>query len=238
MAKDRPARGGPVVPGVPGSALAIRPAGVEIDYRPPCRGAWLDRGRPDKLIERSDARGVGRALAASASASGSCAPGPTGPRSPSRSARQLPGRPFDHRGGAEINGASSRPLGEAGQDRRGDPPGERAMPWAVAFGSATPSAAGAWRDSRHRPRHHRRGRRPSPRRRACRANRLRRRARRSELPLVRQRAGLPRRWPSIPSPSPVPLSLARVPRGHSPQMGARRLRTSVTSPLDAPPELP
>jgi Zn-finger nucleic acid-binding protein len=27
--------------------------GVEIDYCPQCRGAWLDRGELDKLIERS-----------------------------------------------------------------------------------------------------------------------------------------------------------------------------------------
>jgi Zn-finger nucleic acid-binding protein len=27
--------------------------GVEIDYRPQCRGVWLDRGELDKIIERS-----------------------------------------------------------------------------------------------------------------------------------------------------------------------------------------
>lgn len=27
--------------------------GVEIDYCPQCRGVWLDRGEPDKIIERS-----------------------------------------------------------------------------------------------------------------------------------------------------------------------------------------
>lgn len=27
--------------------------GVEIDYCPQCRGIWLDRGEPDKIIERS-----------------------------------------------------------------------------------------------------------------------------------------------------------------------------------------
>lgn len=29
--------------------------GVEIDYRPQCRGVWLDRGELDKIIERSAA---------------------------------------------------------------------------------------------------------------------------------------------------------------------------------------
>jgi len=29
--------------------------GVEVDYCPQCRGAWLDRGELDKLIERSTA---------------------------------------------------------------------------------------------------------------------------------------------------------------------------------------
>jgi Zn-finger nucleic acid-binding protein len=33
--------------------------GVEIDYCPQCRGVWLDRGELDKLIERSQAAGVG-----------------------------------------------------------------------------------------------------------------------------------------------------------------------------------
>lgn len=27
--------------------------GIEIDYCPKCRGAWLDRGELDKIIERS-----------------------------------------------------------------------------------------------------------------------------------------------------------------------------------------
>ena len=27
--------------------------GVEIDYCPQCRGVWLDRGEPDKILERS-----------------------------------------------------------------------------------------------------------------------------------------------------------------------------------------
>ncbi len=27
--------------------------GIEIDYRPQCRGVWLDRGELDKIIERS-----------------------------------------------------------------------------------------------------------------------------------------------------------------------------------------
>lgn len=26
---------------------------VEIDYCPECRGVWLDRGEPDKIMERS-----------------------------------------------------------------------------------------------------------------------------------------------------------------------------------------
>lgn len=34
--------------------------GVEIDYCPKCRGVWLDRGELDKVIERSNAQGVGR----------------------------------------------------------------------------------------------------------------------------------------------------------------------------------
>lgn len=29
-------------------------AGVEIDYCPECRGAWLDRGEIDKIIDRSN----------------------------------------------------------------------------------------------------------------------------------------------------------------------------------------
>ncbi|MEQ8965927.1 MAG: zf-TFIIB domain-containing protein [Azospirillaceae bacterium] len=29
--------------------------GVEIDYRPECRGVWLDRGELDKIVERSAA---------------------------------------------------------------------------------------------------------------------------------------------------------------------------------------
>ena len=29
--------------------------GVEIDYCPQCRGVWLDRGKLDKIIERSTA---------------------------------------------------------------------------------------------------------------------------------------------------------------------------------------
>lgn len=28
-------------------------SGVEIDYRPKCRGVWLDRGDLDKIIDRS-----------------------------------------------------------------------------------------------------------------------------------------------------------------------------------------
>ena len=27
--------------------------GVEIDYCPKCRGVWLDRGEPDRIIERA-----------------------------------------------------------------------------------------------------------------------------------------------------------------------------------------
>jgi Zn-finger nucleic acid-binding protein len=27
--------------------------GVEIDYCPPCRGVWLDRGELDKIIDRT-----------------------------------------------------------------------------------------------------------------------------------------------------------------------------------------
>ena len=29
--------------------------GVEIDYRPECRGVWLDRGELDKILERLSA---------------------------------------------------------------------------------------------------------------------------------------------------------------------------------------
>lgn len=29
--------------------------GIEIDYCPSCRGVWLDRGEPDKIIERNAA---------------------------------------------------------------------------------------------------------------------------------------------------------------------------------------
>lgn len=31
-------------------------SGVEIDYCPQCRGVWLDRGEPDKIIERGGAQ--------------------------------------------------------------------------------------------------------------------------------------------------------------------------------------
>jgi len=27
--------------------------GIEIDYRPDCRGVWLDRGELDKILERA-----------------------------------------------------------------------------------------------------------------------------------------------------------------------------------------
>lgn len=42
----------------PQPARLLRPAlrhdeGVAIDDRPPCRAVWLDRGEPDKLVERS-----------------------------------------------------------------------------------------------------------------------------------------------------------------------------------------
>ncbi|WP_354253843.1 zf-TFIIB domain-containing protein [Arthrobacter sp. UYEF21] len=30
-------------------------SGVEIDYRPQCRGVWLDRGELDKIIDRANA---------------------------------------------------------------------------------------------------------------------------------------------------------------------------------------
>ena len=30
-------------------------SGVEIDYRPQCRGVWLDRGELDKIIDRGAA---------------------------------------------------------------------------------------------------------------------------------------------------------------------------------------
>ena len=33
--------------------------GVEIDYCPQCRGVWLDRGEPDKVVERSAAMETG-----------------------------------------------------------------------------------------------------------------------------------------------------------------------------------
>ena len=37
-----------------GLAMSDR-QGIEIDYCPSCRGVWLDRGEPDKIIERSTA---------------------------------------------------------------------------------------------------------------------------------------------------------------------------------------
>jgi Zn-finger nucleic acid-binding protein len=30
--------------------------GVEIDYCPPCRGVWLDRGELDKILERGSSQ--------------------------------------------------------------------------------------------------------------------------------------------------------------------------------------
>ena len=36
--------------------------GIEIDYCPKCRGIWLDRGEIDKIIERSQAAEVLRAV--------------------------------------------------------------------------------------------------------------------------------------------------------------------------------
>ena len=42
---------------VDGATLVIADrSGVEIDYRPDCRGVWLDRGELDKIIDRSMAQ--------------------------------------------------------------------------------------------------------------------------------------------------------------------------------------
>jgi Zn-finger nucleic acid-binding protein len=35
--------------------IMAEPQGVEIDYCPKCRGVWLDKGEPDKIIEKSAA---------------------------------------------------------------------------------------------------------------------------------------------------------------------------------------
>ncbi len=35
------------------SLLMAERQGIEIDYCPQCRGVWLDRGKLDKIIERS-----------------------------------------------------------------------------------------------------------------------------------------------------------------------------------------
>ncbi len=48
--------------------------GTEIDYSPLCRGDWLDRGKLDKIIERSEA------ASAPAPAPRASAPPPPGPR--------------------------------------------------------------------------------------------------------------------------------------------------------------
>ena len=43
-------------PTCPDSTLVMTDRqGVEIDYCPPCRGIWLDRGELDKLLERAAA---------------------------------------------------------------------------------------------------------------------------------------------------------------------------------------
>ncbi len=45
---------------VDGTTLALAERnGVEIDYCPPCRGVWLDRGELDRIIERAGG-GYGR----------------------------------------------------------------------------------------------------------------------------------------------------------------------------------
>lgn len=41
------------MPGLRSVAEHGRPAGIEIDFCPECRGVWLDRGELDKIIERS-----------------------------------------------------------------------------------------------------------------------------------------------------------------------------------------
>ena len=47
-------RTGPMACPVDGAALVMSERqNIEIDYCPTCRGAWLDRGELDKIIERS-----------------------------------------------------------------------------------------------------------------------------------------------------------------------------------------
>ena len=47
---------GPMACPVDGTTLVMSErSGIEIDYCPSCRGVWLDRGEPDKIIERNAA---------------------------------------------------------------------------------------------------------------------------------------------------------------------------------------
>ena len=50
------ANSGPMACPIDGTTLVMSERqGIEIDYCPSCRGAWLDRGELDKIIERNSA---------------------------------------------------------------------------------------------------------------------------------------------------------------------------------------
>ena len=83
-------------------------SGVEIDYRPTCRGVWLDRGELDKILERG-AREFGGAQQSAPAAPAAPAPPAYG---------QQP--PFDdgYNRGYDNRGSDSRGYGDQGGYRK------------------------------------------------------------------------------------------------------------------------